>query len=149
MRGPPVKPVDQLLSHDPASGQRGDCMRACLASILEVDPLAMPNWWDEIRRWLRDDLPVLGRHGPLDIAMVAILDDVTQWGDPYAIATVQSPRGPWGHCVVVNPHGVIAHDPYPTGKLTGPAEATDHYWVLVDPYDPYPTPIADLPGATP
>jgi len=154
-----MKPVEQLVLHNPVAGHRGDCIRACLASLLEIEPEAMPNfvdnhgpmgWWDEIRRWLRDDLARLGLHGPLDLGAVEHLDDVIQWGADqyaYAIATVQSPRGSFGHCVVVDRHGDIAHDPSPTGKLTGRAEPLGDYWVLTVPYDPYPTQIADIDRA--
>lgn len=145
-----MKPVDQLVRHDPEKGQRGDCTRACLASILEINGLTMPNfvefhgplgWWDEIRRWCRDNIGV-------DVAATPDLAKV-QWGHEryaYAVASVQSPRGPWWHCVVVDRHGVIAHDPWPDpdGKLAGPADIVDDYWVFVEPYE-WPTQPVDLP----
>ena len=37
-----VKPVAQLID----SGEDGDCFRACVASILELDPLDLPNVGD-------------------------------------------------------------------------------------------------------
>ena len=37
-------PVQQLNNHNPASGVYGDCFRTALASILELDPIEVPNY---------------------------------------------------------------------------------------------------------
>lgn len=139
-----MKQIEQSIIHVPGE-TFGDCMRARICSILEIPPDNVPNfaeylgpmaWWDAIRDYLRSYLS-------LDIIRINSLKDVTQWGTPFAVATVESPRGPWGHCVVVYKDGFIVHDPYPADiKQTGLADA-DEYWLIVDPYDPFPTQVSE------
>ena len=39
-----MKPIPQTILHDPADGRFGDCLRACIASILEMDSESIPNF---------------------------------------------------------------------------------------------------------
>ena len=60
---------------------------------------------------------------------------------------IPSPRGGWRHCVVADGTGLVVHDPYPgpsscAGALLGRLGCTE-VWVLVPPYDPFPSAVAD------
>lgn len=51
------------VKHDPDAGQKGDCIRACIASILEIDTEALPNFadaGDQLNAALIDGLAPLG-----------------------------------------------------------------------------------------
>ncbi len=40
-----MTPVNQLVLHDPANGQYGDCMRACVASLLNLPAKEVPHFY--------------------------------------------------------------------------------------------------------
>lgn len=141
----------QLVLADPersdghsAAGEAGDCLRTCVASMLDViDPTSVPNfagigsdddwgWYIALREWARG----LGA----DFSGVRV-----QWPIPYegdnhpsaVIATGKSPRGEWLHSVLVDAEtGELVHDPHPSGDgLAGPIEGV---LAFTDPYDPPP-----------
>lgn len=45
-----------LVKHDPQNGSYGDCVRACVASILELETAQVPNFYDGVNG--EDDLPM-------------------------------------------------------------------------------------------
>lgn len=143
-----MKPVTQTILHTPGGGN-GNCFAACIASIFEV-PLDenVPNfvdyqgplaWYDAARAWCRSWGYDLGTIGSLDV--------VERWADTppgdHAIASVPSPRGLWKHCVVVDRHGVVVHDPYPDAPVGYQADAVD-FDIVIQPYHPWPTQPAEL-----
>jgi len=138
----------QLILADPErndghdrDGNAGDCLRAAVASILDiVDPTSVPNfadaggdyrWWRMLREWARS----LG----LDVVSVAPEFPVRYEGNhiAYAIGSGPSPRGPWPHSVVVDIEtGEIVWDPHPSrAGLNGPISSID---CIVSPYAPEP-----------
>jgi len=42
-----MKPQKCLVSHKPAQGFYGDCLRACVASILNLEPLTVPHFFQD------------------------------------------------------------------------------------------------------
>lgn len=158
-----MRPVFQRNLRGPAAGDdppAGDCMAACLATILELELAQVPNfgddrtlevaaeldahgahgWWVAMRRWLRAGSPTIG---PLDIAAIGSLADVIELSPgALALAVIPSPRGGHTHVVVADAHGFVVHDPYPgptgcTGAHVGRLGCTE-VWVLTLPYDPFP-----------
>lgn len=121
-------PVDQTIPKPP----KGDCFRACIASILELPILNLPNphhpefhWWDAWNKWLDDrgldlvewDIPP-GNERPDGLGVWCPLRG-------FWIATVPSlnlppnPERPnlGRHCIVMK--GLeIAHDPSTGEKRT-------------------------------
>ena len=133
-------PVQQTIFAGPegdGDGQRGNCYAAALASIIERPLSFVPNfaqhderhrWWWESRHWLR-------RVCDLDIVSTD-KDGLLGCSPPYAIGYGPSPRGPWGHAVVVDGQGNLVHDPHPSGDGV---LSLDGFDVLIDaPYDPSP-----------
>jgi hypothetical protein len=92
----------------------GNCLQACVASILELDLEDVPNFAE-----------VEGEHGWWQ----ALQDFVTERGfflyaldpehgapeDTYYLAVGDSPRGDFNHVVVANGTAIV-HDPNPTGE---------------------------------
>lgn len=116
-----MKPVYQTIFDD----QQGNCMAACVASLLELPLDAVPNphtttWWDDWQAWLKER------------GLYLVEATGADWTPPgFAILVGTSPRGPWQHaCVTYN--GEIVHDPHPDG---GGVETRTAYDLIVD-YDP-------------
>lgn len=91
----------------------GNCMAACVASIMELPIACVPNfaaaerWWDEFENWLAErGYGVVVQHGEGGWFMSPGL---------FAIASGKSPRGEWAHCVVVDSACCVVHDPNPSG----------------------------------
>lgn len=85
---PLVKPVPQLVD----SADNGDCFRACVASILEVDPLELPNISDpeyKDRYWVGVMNEALAKHG---LAIHYTLGGAAFHEIPIFIWSVPSPR---------------------------------------------------------
>lgn len=125
--------------HD-ADGNPGDCLRACVASLLGEPYDHVPHfaqhrsWWDYMRRWAR------GRGG--DFACVPPRGHSIRWalinpepGTLY-LGGGPSPRGPFRHVVLVDVDLALVHDPHPSGA--GLLDV-DEVFVYVSPYDPAPT----------
>ena len=94
-----MKPVDQmfLVNRD----GRGDCLRACVASILELNPLDVPDFALFGHQWLQ--------------AMICYCDfdlDTPDEAKGYWIAGGMSPRG-IRHAVVYLDRQMV-HDPHPS-----------------------------------
>lgn len=111
--------------------QRGDCFRACIASILEIPIADVPHfvaiehdWWGEVQRWLAKwDL----------FALWIRLGDELALGYPaeetYVILNGNSPRGAGlKHSVVGRIKDgwtwEVAYDPHESGDgIIGPADS--------------------------
>ncbi len=86
----------------------GNCMAACLASILEKPLEEIPHTLGD--NWLADLNEGLKKFGYKIDRTLCDPDDETVGG--YHIAVIQSPRGNWLHaCVALD--GKIVWDPYP------------------------------------
>ena len=106
----PAAPVDE---------QRGNCLQAALASLLELplddvphfvqdhvdhdgDNVTEWNWWHPMLAWLHDR--------GLSVTSAGVRDP--EPGE-YVLAMGPSPRGNGIHHVVINRDGQLAHDPHP------------------------------------
>lgn len=115
-----MKPVDQTIT-----GDRGDCFRACLASILEVPTLDVPHFFDEAEDMHAATIQWLAPKGIAFLAMYFLNPTVLQSThfdfSMYCILGGYGPRknerGDYRmHAVVARtlPWGVeIVHDPHP------------------------------------
>lgn len=120
-------PVPQLID----SPDTGDCFRACVASILEVDPLTLPNINDPAYkdRYWRDVMnEALAPH---NLAIQSTTNKQCYWEHPYFIWSIRSPKYEGqSHAVVV------AYDPKRGGMSA--------WYVAWDP-----SPWRDEPGREP
>ena len=115
-----MKPVDQTIF----GFKKGDCMRACVASIFEMTIDEVPNFMengpkayaDNLAAWCQAAglkfLDILIEHKEL---MEYILSD-------HIIATGASPRNPEYNHAVICKDGKVVHDPHPdkTGIIGPP-----------------------------
>ena len=127
----------------------GNCLTACLASLLELQDVDLPSlmreddWVGAANRWLRD----LGQ--PWRVLCVRVApDSIHELDGVLVIASGPGPRG-FDHAVVWR-DGQLVHDPHPDDG--GIASVTDY--VLLVPLDPAslvrvpsaPAATADLAG---
>ena len=42
-----MKPVHCRVAHEPENGKYGDCVRACVASLLELEPEDVPHFYED------------------------------------------------------------------------------------------------------
>jgi hypothetical protein len=96
---------------------RGDCLAACVASILELPIEAVPNFrlmpdqWGALQDWL-------GGRGLFAVRVVAEPECVYPVPDVDCILVGDSPRNPVLHAVVGRASGrewAMTHDPHPDG----------------------------------
>ena len=112
-----MTPVDQrVIAHTPEAV--GDCLSACLASVLDLSLddvpvfVAEPDWYGACCRWLE-------ARG-LALIYLHFAPGSWPWLPPTNLPLVvggQSPRGPWGHAVVgIWREGAmeVLHDPDPS-----------------------------------
>lgn len=121
-----MKPVDQSIFKAPG----GDCMAACVASILELPLEAVPN--PQSDEWYKEwDAFLL----PLNLRLIYFRPQEEGWAPPgYSILAGKSPRGDWDHAVVCY-DGRIVHDPYP-GRA-GVTSVVDYaVFMVLDPSKP-------------
>ena len=129
-------PVLQTQFYDPTmpvDEQRGNCLQAALASLLDLSLEDVPhfvqdhvnhdgdnvhewNWWHCMRKWLKS-------------RGFYIISAGTRAPEPgeYVLATGPSPRGKGIHHVVISLDGLLAHDPHPDG--TG-LMSVDHVYMI-------------------
>ncbi len=122
-----MKPVDQEFMHEPGRDQQGDCMRAVMASLLELPIASVPhfaqldadgtgNFWLLLAEFCRDK----------GYSFVSLSDSRFFWADDaiYHIIEGPSPRIQGGHHVVVGRNGQVHFDPHPSraGLAGDPSE---------------------------
>lgn len=138
-----MKPVFQTITkHDPANGQHGDCMRAAMASLMDLPFELVPHFCEglngmdgreegrRVNRWL-------WHYGltMVDIAIPAEHFDLwkQEWKERgvsfYHLISGRSPRGFFHACVGRN--GEIVHDPHPEGGGLEPFEGVWYIGALV------------------
>ncbi len=113
-----IKVMQQEL-HDPENGQIGDCLRACLATLLELSIEEVPHigrkLWPshDAAEWDAAVEKFLVGHGlysfPLGTGYKHLLRG-------YCLASGQSPRHLDENHVVVYKDGEFWHDPHPDGS---------------------------------
>ena len=103
-----MRPVKQAQRHDPENGVIGDCFRACICSLLEIDINAAPNFVED-PDWPEQLYSFLTRYG----CILEWNETGPPEGTEYYIVQGTSPRGV-NHSVIYK-DGKLAHDPHPDG----------------------------------
>lgn len=122
-------PVTQTVDGWP----RGNCLMACVASILEEPLDALPDLFDEGSRrgdperwWWGILLECLAKRG-----MTARCEESDVPPRGLAIASVRMPGVP-GHAVVTL-NGAIVHDPHPWQPTRLMTRAPIQHWYVIEP----------------
>jgi hypothetical protein len=111
--------------------QRGDCFRACVASILEIAPEDLPNPHDE-QHWGKAWIRELAQFGIEPVFLVDGFEGPVFPG--YWIASIPSPAIDGDHCVVMRGLDLV-HDPFPGSTRETVDLETVKQAVLFLPYD--------------
>lgn len=136
-----MKPVDQSILYHEGSKIRGDCYRACIASILELPLEEVPHFMQidvdtkeyylgHVQNWLLEK-------GMFMMSLPEEINEYYKWiidekYPGYVIASGVSPRQPEGktlHHAVVMKSGKIVHDPHPSRE--GLVGEPLHYEIIV------------------
>jgi len=133
-------PVHCRVKHDPENGMYADCMRACVASILELEPEAVPHFTDghppadEVYAALDDFLSGMGLAAfgvafPGSLSFGELLEHFGAL-NPNATYMLIGRNGEGdNHCVVCQ-GGVVAHDPaWFRSKMDGPSD--EGFWYVM------------------
>lgn len=145
-----MTPVDQTRFYEPDAPpdkQRGNCLTAVVASLMDLPIDAVPNfvqdhvdhdadnddewnWWTRLQRFIRDhghEMHYLRPISAPDCPAESVFRD-PEPGEFYAVTGV-SPRDPRIRHIVIYRDGVMVHDPHP--DRTGLTEVQDQYhWAL-------------------
>lgn len=108
-------------------GKAGNCLTACVASLLDIPIAELPNHQGEdwLERW-NEKLASYNAH------LIEIADpEAVQPG--YSILSGLSPRGKWLHAVICL-DGKMVHDPHE--DRTGIREGKRVDWMVLRPLDP-------------
>lgn len=130
-------PVDQQIMHDPDNGVYGDCMRACIASLLEVSLEQVPHFYrdgDEyfdfyLNQFLAENGLSAVSFNYFDITHAPkAVNGVT---NIYYIVSGQTSRGTYH--AVIGCNGEIVHDPHPSKTGLIGDESTWHIQFIIKP----------------
>jgi hypothetical protein len=149
-----VKPVTQTTFWDadaPPSQQRGNCLTAVVASLLELTIDQVPDfvqdhvdhmdedenagewdWWTRLHRFIVEQGRQVHYLSPVENPTWEGSPEnwfpVPEPGEHYTVSGI-SPRDPSIHHIVIYRDGVMVHDPHP--DRTGLTEIDDSYhWTL-------------------
>ncbi len=124
-----MKPAHQTKLHDPDNGVNGNCLAACLASLLEIPLDIIPKFEDMMVKnsedWFEAFTDWLDRLG-----FTILTWESDTWLPGYYLASGMSERG--NNHIVIYKGGELAHDPHPS--RTG-IKKINQVWALL-PFDP-------------
>jgi hypothetical protein len=113
-----IIPVDQEFLHDPENGVCGDCMRACIATILSVPRHEVPHFLHDdcdavefglrVQRYLKSFGLFLMDVGAFDFGLVM----TRETPDVFHLIYGHTERGTYH--AVVGKNGQVFHDPHPS-----------------------------------
>lgn len=131
-----MKPQMQTIRHDPDNGDWGDCFRACLASLLEIDAADVPHFMDGGFDPLHTFSNVQDWLAPMGWGMASIVVDCDlqealdfNCAIRFKAHFMVTGMGPTGcdHTVLAT-EGAIVHDPSPrSAGLVGPCTQDGMY----------------------
>lgn len=131
------------------NGIPGDCLRACVAALLDAPYDTVPHfglrrsWWEAMRRWVRE-------HHNADFAPLVPVDGTVR---PFLAVAPDIMVGVGGsprrlgrrHAVLLDPDLRLVHDPHPSDAGLA---YVDGVYALTAPYWPPPAQLA-LTGSVP
>jgi hypothetical protein len=116
-----MEPIYQKLRSDKVRGIKGDCLRACICSLLEISDECIPNFVDD-ENYPEKLLNFLKQR------KLSIYHSDTPPDQKYYMAWGISPRG-IKHSVIYS-NGKIVHDPHPDGG--GVKDIYNYAWIEKD-----------------
>lgn len=125
-------PVYQTKFHSQTT--KGNCLAACIASLLELDIEKVPHFEDMDEEWLEELINFLDSCGKLLLILYNEEDfkehfSIDKLEDLYYIAVGKSPRDLSIRHSVIFKNGNLAHDPHYSGDSILTEEA---FWAFKD-----------------
>lgn len=121
-----MTPVDQEFLHKPEEGQHGDCMRACLASVLDLPIIAVPNFAQLDAEGAGNFWIMLADFCRAQGHAFVLMEGKFVWSHDalFHVISGPSPRIKGGHHAVVGQNGQVFFDPHPSraGLAGDPSE---------------------------
>ena len=111
-------PIMQKLLHDPENGVKGDCLRACICSLLEISDNDVPNFVED------KNYPELLYEFLKSKCYEIINDDEPPKNVEFYMVWGISPRGVMHS--VIHSRGKLVHDPNPEG---GDVQPKHYVWL--------------------
>jgi len=113
-----MKKVDQKKLHNPKKGINGDCVRASVASVLELPIDKVPSWEDlSNREFWHEYIKFLGRNGyglyRINVGAKEPHPKILKGEYEYYFMIGPSPRFPDESHQCVGHKGKLVHDPHP------------------------------------
>ena len=118
-----MKKTDMSILHNPAKGEYGDCFRACIASLLEMDIQDVPHFLDGENpyRWYEELSAWLGNMGLSYFDHPVDEPGINKWEHLFSTINTpiyhemcgKSPRGNFDHSVI-GCNGKVVFDPHPS-----------------------------------
>jgi len=130
-----MKKKDMIIMHDPDNGIYGDCQRACIATLLEIDTLSVPHFYENgnDEDFFSSLNSYLNSKGFIHLETQPIDFNIPQFdrmGEVYHMIYGESERG-FQHAVVAK-NGEIIHDPHPSRAGLDESKKDDwHFAFLV------------------
>lgn len=87
-----MTPRAQLIAHDPSAGAYGDCYRTCIASILDLETEAVPNFFGDAESYENPDIGIARREAWL-AARGLVMTTFAWSGEAMTLADVLSVSG--------------------------------------------------------
>lgn len=106
-----MRPVDKLVVHDPENGKYGDCMRACIASLMHLDTIEVPHFYENGPDDYYFKINTFLKNNNLKIIYTSH-EGVIFYNDIYHLIFGKNPDGIPHACVAKN--GKLVHDPNPS-----------------------------------
>lgn len=129
--------VPTTVEHDPANGSYGDCLRACVASVMDLDGGAVPHFagygdaaFTRMRNWMtyHQSTPFIVAY-PGDVTLDELLEMQSQM-NPDSVYILFGGTGSGDHCVVCKGGEIVWNPSWPGSKITGPL-SNDTWQVLI------------------
>ena len=110
-RGTPKITYDQTLFYNKELNQRGDCLRACIATLLDIKPETLPHS-THFSDYIEVEEIYWNYTGFMCVDSLDKIQD-EEGIDGLFMAYGESSRGCY-HAVIINKQGEIVHDPHPS-----------------------------------
>lgn len=120
-------PVAQSKLYHPDALHLGNCLQACVASVLDL-PLWMVPAFDDLRRGvsMQEGVDLWARR-MFGLQYIRTIGHEIDRLPAFYIVSGPSPRGGGIYHAVVYSHGELVHDPHPSGAGVVSVDSTYHF----------------------
>lgn len=133
-----LKKFKQLIKHDPGNDKWGDCARACIGCLLEIEPAKIPHFFDKDAENAYEEMDDwLSRKGISRIAIpleACELEDALLWGarhfSGFEYLLLGTSRNDCNHVVICKGNEIVHDCALDDSGIIGPAD-DGRFWVEI------------------